>query len=188
MTRTQKIIIASVFGLTVIGWTIALLMRKRKNTDPMKNYIIGDSQTRFIDQNSTKATRLSEGGSVESLWQGGKGLSWLKTAVDKYPVSADVNGIIINIGTNGGFSASDNIEGLVQSVRAKFPNAKLLAVQGSWGWGGNSDTTEQEVAAYYDRFAKLGVKVIQPAIGRVNDPHGNLPVYAEIGKQIDNLL
>lgn len=188
MNKTTKIIIASVFGLTIIGWTIAFVLKRRKKTDKMKNYIIGDSQTRFIDQNSSKATRLSENGSVESLWQGGKGLSWLKEAVDNYPVSTDVNSIIINIGTNGGFSQADNIEGLVQSVKTKFPNAKLLAVQGSWGWGGNSDTNESEVKNYYDRFSRLGVKIIEPPIGRVSDPHGNLSVYKQIGAEIDRLL
>jgi hypothetical protein len=34
----------------------------------------------------------------------------------------------------------------------------------------------------------LGVKIIEPAIGNVNDPHGNLPIYKQIGEEIDKQL
>jgi hypothetical protein len=188
MTKTQKIIIGSVFGLVLVGYAVYFITRRRKKTDQMKNYIIGDSQTPFIDRNSTKASRVAEESGEAALWKGGMGLSWLKGAVEKYPVSSDVNSIIINIGTNGGFSANDDVNGLVSAVKTKFPNAKLFAVQGSWGWGGNKNITTEKVAQYYDRFNTLGVKIIEPPIGSVNDPHGNLPVYAQIGQQIDNLL
>lgn len=153
-----------------------------------RNYIIGDSQTPFIDMNSDKATRLGKKGSEEVLWKGGIGLSWLKSAVRNYPISPNVNSIIINIGTNGGFNPNDDVSGLVSSIMEKFPNAKILAVQGSWGWGGNKKVTQQRVNNYYNKFRSLGVTVVNTPIGKVKDPHGNLPVYAEIGKEIDNLL
>lgn len=154
-----------------------------------KNYIIGDSQTPYIDMNSKRASTIKEKGGEDALWLGGMGLKWLKTAVSKYPVTKNVNSITINIGTNGGFNTNDDISGLVSVVREKFPGAKLLAVQGSWGWGGNKDVTEKEVKNYYDKFINLGVDVISPAIGKVDNPHnGKLPIYAEIGKALDNAI
>ena len=157
-------------------------------TKGSKNYIIGDSQTPFIDRNSIKASRISEKGGMSSLWEGGKGLSWLKSAVQSYPVSPNVNSIIINIGTNGGFNPKDDVSGLVSAIKEKFPNAKILAVQGSWGWGGNVNVTNEKVKKYYDKFRNLGVLVLSTAIGKVKDPHGNLPIYSEIGAEIDSVL
>lgn len=199
MNKIQKIVLFSIVGLVVTGIVTALIIRKKRkkpksstspsrNTDKNKNYIIGDSQTPFIDKNSEKAKRINEKGGKESLWEGGKSLSWLKTAVEDYPVSKDVNSIIINIGTNGGFNQKDDVDGLVNSVKEKFPNALLFVVKGSWGWGGNKDVTESKVKAYYDKFKDIGVEIIEPAIGSVKDPHGNLPVYASIGANIDEKL
>ena len=153
-----------------------------------KNYIIGDSQTPFFDKNSSKVSRISEQSGKSSLWEGGQNLSWLKSAVEDYPVSPDVNSITINIGTNGGFNPNDDVSGLISAIQKTFPNAKLYAVQGSWGWGYNDDVNEQQVKAYYDKFRALDVKVISPAIGSVKDPHGNLPIYATIGKELDKAI
>lgn len=190
MSGNQKILIVSAFAVVVIGFSVLLISRRKrnKNVDITKNYIIGDSQTPFFDRNSTKAKRISEQSGKSSLWQGGQNLKWLKSAVEEYPVSPDVNSIIINIGTNGGFNPNDDVNGLVSAIKQKFPNAKLYAVQGSWGWGGNKNVTEERVKTYYDKFRNLGVNVLSPAIGSVNDPHGNLPIYAEIGKEIDEAI
>ena len=190
ISKKQKILIISGFAVVVIGVSALLIARKKrnKNVDSTKNYIIGDSQTPFFDKNSTKVSRISEQSGKSSLWEGGQNLKWLKSAVEEYPVSPDVNSITINIGTNGGFSPNDDVNGLVSAIKQKFPNAKLYVVQGSWGWGGNKNITEEKVKAYYDRFSALGVKVISPAIGSVADPHGNLPIYATIGKELDKVI
>ena len=190
MTRTQKILIISAFAFIVLGLSTLLIVRSKgkKMVDKEKNYIIGDSQTPFIDKNSLKAKRISEESGKQSLWKGGQNLNWLKSAVDEYPISPDVNSIIINIGTNGGFSSNDNVKGLIDSIKMKFPNADLYAVQGSWGWGGNKNVTEEKVKSYYDNFRALGVKVFSTAIGSVSDPHGNLPIYSVIGKEIDETI
>jgi hypothetical protein len=189
-TQTKQILIGAGVGVVVVGTVIFLVSKlgKKGKVDKTKNYIIGDSQTPFIDKNSQKISRIGEEGSKANLWQGGKNLSWLKEAVDDYPITKDVNSIIINIGTNNGFSTSEDISGLVSSVKTKFPNAKLYAVKGSWGWGGNINVNEQKVNDYYNKFAGLGVEIIPTAIGSVNDPHSNLPVYAQIGKEIDSRI
>jgi len=197
MWKKYKWWIVGGIALLVIGTTTTLIVLNRrkkgkkdakKYEDKNKNIIVGDSQTRYIAQNTTKAIMLNKEGSEQALWQGGKGLSWLRDAVKKYKESPDVNAIIINIGTNGGFSKKDDVDGLFEALKKTFPNADFFVVKGSWGWGGNKDKTETMVNEYYDLFAEKGAKVLEPAIGKVKDPHGNLPVYAEIGKSIDNAL
>jgi len=198
LSKTQWWIIGSV-GVLVFGIVTILVTKGKKtnmntndtdndtdkNVDKNKNYIIGDSQSPIIDRNSKKASLINKTGSEQSLWKGSQGLSWLKSAVKNYKVSTDVNTIIINIGTNGKFNVKDDIAGLVSAIKDKFPNAKLLAVKGSWGWGGNSDITTSEVNKYYDIFKKYGVKVLDNAIGKTTNPHKNLPIYAKIGEEID---
>ena len=190
MTKLQKILIISGFSLVAVSLSILLISRRKrkKGVISTKNYIIGDSQTPFFDKNSSKVSRISEQSGKSSLWEGGQNLSWLKSAVQDYPISPDVNSITINIGTNGGFNPNDDVSGLISAVKKTFPNAKLYAVQGSWGWGYNDDVNEQQVKTYYDKFRALGVKVISPAIGSVQDPHGNLPIYATIGKELDKAI
>ena len=158
--------------------------------DKSKNYVIGDSQSPYIDWGSEKVSVIGKKGNLgaeEFLWLGGKDLKWLKGALEKYAVSPDVNSITINIGTNGGFNQNDDLAGLVELVKQKFPNAQLLAVQGSWGWGGNAKITEQQLRNYYKRFKDLGVEVIEPPIGAI-EPHGNKPVYKTIGASLDKAI
>jgi len=197
MWKKYKWWIVGGIALLVIGTTTTLIIlnkRRKGNRNPEKyqdknkNIIVGDSQTPFIAKNTTKAIILSSEGSEEALWKGGKNLSWLRDAVKKYKESPDINSVIINIGTNGGFSKKDDVNGLFEALKKTFPNADFFAVKGSWGWGGNKDKTEQMVNEYYNLFAEKGAKVIEPAIGKVQDPHGNLPIYSEIGKSIDKAL
>ena len=157
-------------------------------TNVPENIIVGDSQTPYITKQSKKVQMLGKVGGENVLWKGGMGLKWLRGAIGKFPTNKSVKNVVINIGTNGGFNQSDSIEGLVTDLRRTFPNAKLHVVQGSWGWGGNKNVTSQKVKAYYDRFATQGVNVIQPAIGVVKDPHGHLPIYKEIGSNLDKAI
>ena len=202
LSKTQWWIIGGVGALVITIVTILVIKGKKtnmntnddnnndadKNVDKTKNYIIGDSQTPIIDRNSKKATLINKTGSEKSLWKGGMGLKWLKDAVTKYPVSNDVKNVVINIGTNGGFNANEDIAGLINELKRVFAKSKFYVVKGSWGWGGNKSITEQKVNAYYDKFKNNGVTVLQTAIGSVTDPHGNLPIYKQIGKEIDNQI
>ena len=197
MNKNRKWLILGGLLVTSIALTSFIIIRKSrkksgksrsKEVDLNKNYVIGDSQTPFIDSNSMKVSRIDTSSGQNSLWKGGVNLKWLKESVNAYPVSPSVNSIVINIGTNGGFNPNDDIEGLVNAIKTKFPNAKLFVVKGSWGWGGNVNVTESKVNSYYDKFSNLGVEVIKTPIGKVNDPHSNLPVYAQIGSEIDSKL
>jgi hypothetical protein len=158
---------------------------KEEEEQKGRSIIIGDSQTPFIKKQSSEIQMLGSVGGENVLWKGGMGLKWLKNAVSNYPVTKDIKNVVINIGTNGGFNPNDDIDGLVNELKRVFPNAKLFVVKGSWGWGGNKNVTESKVKDYYDKFSVEGVKILEPAIGSVKDPHGNLPIYKEIGKNID---
>jgi len=153
-----------------------------------QNIIIGDSQSPYVDWGSQKFNLISDKGSLSALWLGGKGLTWLNSAVSNHPGSSEVKNIAICIGTNGIFNKNDNISGLVANIRNKFPNAKLFAIKGSWAWPGNKynkDVTEKQVNDYYSIFSRNGVEVIEPAIGPI-EPHGRMPIYQTIGKNLDN--
>lgn len=153
-----------------------------------KNIIIGDSQTPFVDMNTTKASRISSEPGMSSLWQGGKTVSWLIEALSQFQERPDISNVVIVIGTNGNFGKyNDNISLLFKLLREKFPNANFYAVQGSWGWGGLKNTQEEDVREYYKKFANQGATVIEPPIGKI-EPHGNKPVYKLIGAAIDSLL
>lgn len=189
ITREEWLIFTAVAALVYVI-TSANSKNKRfssQKIDKSKNYVIGDSQTPYIDWGSEKVSTINPTAGESSLWQGGKALNWLKGALEKYPVSTDVNSITINIGTNGGFNQNEDIQGLVNLVREKFPNAQLLAVQGSWGWGGNSNIKESQVRNYYKKFKDLGVEIIEPPIGAI-EPHGNKPVYKTIGANLDKAI
>lgn len=191
-------------GILIIVGGVFYFMKKNKDSKPNENeitkdetkeeeqkgrsIIIGDSQTPFIKKQSSEIQMLGSVGGENVLWKGGMGLKWLKNAVSNYPVTKDIKNVVINIGTNGGFNPNDDIDGLVNELKIVFPNAKLFVVKGSWGWGGNKNVTESKVNAYYKKFENEGVKIINPAIGSVKDPHANLPIYKEIGKSIDNAL
>lgn len=163
--------------------------REKKNLVSGKNIIIGDSQVPWLDMNTSKASRLSQSGGKASLWESGKTVSWLISALSEYPVSPEIENVVIVIGTNGGYGKymQDNIPKLFESLRRTFPNARFFAVQGSYGFGSLKDITEDDVRNYYSKFRAQGATVIEPPIGKV-EPHGNRPIYAKIGKTLDSLL
>jgi hypothetical protein len=126
-----------------------------------------------------------------SLWKGGKGVKWLKSAVSKYPISPRIQNVVINIGTNGGFNKKDDIKGLYTELKRVFPNARFLQLQGSWGWGGNRNVTEAQVKEYYKGYEKEGAIIVYPAKGYVatdREAHTNRPVLAKIGAEVDRLI
>jgi len=166
---------------------LPLKEENKSEVDSLKNIIIGDSQTPFVDNASEKVSRISTTSGMSSLWQGGKTVSWLILALEKYSTDNTVGNVVLCIGTNGGYSSKDNVEKLITLTKEKFPNSKLYVVQGSWGWGGIKDVTETKVRNYYKKYEELGVVIVEPPIGKI-EPHGNKPIYKVIGKELDSLL
>jgi hypothetical protein len=192
MTKEDWLIFTAVAALVYVITSANSKTNKRsafQKVDKSKNYVIGDSQSPHIDWGSEKVSVISSTQGESSLWQGSKNLEWLNSAVKKYPVSPDVNSIVINIGTNDGYNQNKDIAGLVNNIKEKFPNAQLLAVQGSWGWGDylKNPVSEKQVRAFYKKFKDLGVEIIEPPIGAI-EPHGNKPVYKTIGASLDKAI
>lgn len=150
------------------------------------NIVIGDSQSPYVAWGTgDKFKLLSNTQSESALWYGGKNLQWLNSAVLNHPGSKEVKNIAICIGTNGNFNQSDNISGLVDNIKKKFPNAKLFAIKGSWGWSEyNKNVKEADVNKYYEKFQKSGVTVIPTPIGPI-EPHGRKQIYKTIGNKLN---
>lgn len=160
-----------------------------KGYSSRKNIIIGDSQVPYIDRNTSKASVISNRPGKSSLWEGGKTVSWLISALKDFPKSPEIKNVIVSIGTNGGFGrfTRDDISELFYQLEDKFPNARYLIVQGSWGWGGLKNIEEEDVMRYYSKFERLGGILIEPPIGKI-EPHQNHPVYKKIGERIDSKI
>jgi uncharacterized protein YcbK (DUF882 family) len=167
-------------------------------TTAQSSIIIGDSLVNCLNNVLNKAGAnskyLSATQGESSLWKGGIGLTWLLDAVKNYPVSPSIGSVIISIGTNGGFNPSDNRQGLLTELKRVFPNAKLIFVKGTWGWGGNAKIEEPRVNSYYD-FFKQQATVINTAVGFTKaitpdeDAHScKLPSYEKIANEIKAVL
>lgn len=148
-----------------------------------KNIIIGDSQVPWIDLNTKKAVR------EPNLWKGGVAVDWLITRLKVHPVNKKVENVILVIGTNGVFGKykKDDIPGLFTLIKKDFPNAKILVVQGSWGWMKGKKVTEEFVRSYYKKYEELGGIIIEPPIGDI-EPHQNHKIYKVIGSNLDAIL
>jgi hypothetical protein len=152
-----------------------------------RNIIIGDSHgvgISFI----TKSAK-AEKGLAKSGWTLANVLAALKTkAVDN-----GVSRVFISIGTNGQFSPNDDINGFVNAIRAKFPNATIYIYGGSYGWSGSRTkaTLESRFADYYKRFKDLGVYVMKNKLGYFTtdaDAHSVKTNQAKaIAQEIDEL-
>ena len=168
-----------------------------KDPTALEYIVIGDSQTSYIADWSTKAFMVNRAEGIGSLHQTGQNLEWLTAAVGVYPVSEKVKGVIVSIGTNGAFNMNDNVQEFKAAIARVFPNAtKLIVVKGSWGWGNNKSITPKEVNKYYYMFQKVGFEATANAIGDMSvytkysyAPHNkSIPTYAKIGVEVDNLL
>ena len=161
-----------------------------------ENVLIGDSTCPWIEKN-TKAKMISAPEGEQRLQKGGIGTPVLLQYLKKYPnVENSVKNVVISIGTNDLYK-DFGTEKLVKEVKTKFPNAKLMVVQGTFGdkipclssgYCTLKKTTKETVDKYYDKFRNLGVTVIEPPIGNVKDCHGPLDVYKKIGADIDSKL
>lgn len=195
----NKIILGIISALSVF-LIVRYLNKKSKDSDlinsnefeniniiPLNSIVIGDSVSIFISNNSI-AKIISNNQSEKNLWKSGIDSTWLKKAVEKYPVSENIKNVVVSIGANGGYNPNEDILGLSNAIKKTFPNAKLYVVKGSWGWGNIKSVTESKVNKYYQKFKDLGFYVIPTPIGKTINPHTNLPVYKVIGKEINEQI
>ena len=144
------------------------------------NIVIGDSQTPYIDLNSSKVEK------VVGLWKKGIRVPELTKMINRRDVSLNVLNIFLCIGTNDLY-VDNGVEKLFNSICTTFPNAKIYVIQGSWGWGNLKRIQYKKIRNYYKKYEELGGTIIEPPIGK-GDPHHNSPIYKKIGQIIDKLL
>jgi GH24 family phage-related lysozyme (muramidase) len=154
-----------------------------------KSIAIGDSLT----PNVARSAGIT---AAPGLWKSGitiEGL--LNNHVKQYTqIDPAVKNVVICIGTNGIFKTSANtVNELVKQLRAKFPNAKLLVVKGTYGpgvaWSKPLQSVSQKtVDTYYSYFANNGVTIIPTAIGNQKDAHAYTDIYNTIGSEIRSRL
>jgi len=153
---------------------------------PVKGIIIGDSQTPSIKANSKLLQPITTEG---TLWKVGWQLKDLNDAVKRYAGDPTITHVFINIGTNGNYKTSVDINAFVNTTKTKFPNAKLYVIVGSWGWGGIKSTTLKDTENFYSKFINAGVVKLDNPIGFSSTHPGNkTPGIIAIGKEIDKIL
>jgi len=173
-------------------------------SDTPVDLLIGDSTCPYVEA-QTRAKRRPGTEGFGKLQKGGisiyscvsKDKDTLYNYVNNHPlVEPHVKNVVISIGTNDLYQENcpNDVKNLVNVINKKFPNAKLLVVQGTYGnkipcssagYCILKNTKQSTVDNYYKKFEDLGVTVIDPPIGNVENCHGHLPIYKEIGKNID---
>jgi hypothetical protein len=163
-------------------------------TPPGKSIVIGDSLSPNIAKCS-QADLIDKNAGPSSLWKGGIAIKTLLDYVKSYGKSdSTVKNVVISIGTNGIFARStDTVNKLVEELKKKFPNAKLLVVKGTYGpkatWSSAlTKVSQTTVDNYYSDFSNKGVFVVPTAIGNQKDAHNYTDIYTTIGKEIDDNL
>ena len=171
-----------------IGILFYVLQSFKKSNKPSKSIVIGNSVSIWVSKNNSVAKVLSPEESEKTLWKTGINVSWLKTAVSKYPTSNDIGNVVVSIGANSGYNKDEDIKGLMDVLKKTFPKADFFIVKGSWGWGNIKSVSEARINEYYALFTEEGAKVIKTGVGKTDNPHTNLPVYKIIGKEIESAI
>lgn len=164
-----------------------------------KSIVIGDSLVPYVAkgagiQEGPKAKDINNSGK-NGLWFGGISIiSLLNFAKDYKNIDSSVKNVVISIGTNGIFTRSTKtIKSLMDRLKVLFPNAKILVVKGAYGsklvaYPALQKVSQSTVDSFYSDFTDNGAVVIPTPVGNVTDPHGHLPVYKIIGKEIQQKL
>jgi lysophospholipase L1-like esterase len=156
-----------------------------------KSIVIGDSLSPNVAKCS-QADLISSTSGPSSLWKGGIAIGTLLDYVKSYgKTDSTVKNVVISIGTNGIYGRStDTVNKLMDELKKKFPNAKVLVVKGTYGpkatWSpALTKVSQTTVDNYYSDFSNKGAFVVPTAIGNQKDAHAYTDIYTTIGKEID---
>lgn len=179
------------------------LLIEREKTNPYLS--IGDSQTHMLSLNTKdkfKTLKSNTSGSTPGdpkfLHKGGWNSSQLISALNsissyQYP---NMKVIAILIGTNDGYNnntAKQNSKTLKDLLSKIFPNAKLVVVPGSWGWGGlknivsyeKGDDSHHSPKSYYDIYQVQGFTILSEKIGGFEPHNPGLESYKKILNELN---
>jgi hypothetical protein len=147
-----------------------------------QSFIIGDSQSFYLSQNSKFATLY------KPLAKSGIGVAELIQMLKNSPVDYEAKNIFISIGVNDDYN-DRGINTLIQNLDNVFPNSYFFVIQGSFGWGNvmNINSQSKRYIDYYNTFRKAKIFVIQQSVG-YGDPHFNKPEYRAISNFIDYII
>jgi hypothetical protein len=160
--KTKKFIFLTLGIGAFLIFKNKLFGTKTKQTEISKNIIIGDSHAIQI------GAKLNNVQIDWNLAHTGWSPNNLINALNNIPVDQNVKNVYLSIGTNSGFNLNDNITGLVNKLKAVYPNAKLYVIKGSYGWG-NFPKAAANYESYYKKFQNLGVSVLINGLGYFKD-------------------
>lgn len=163
--KNKNLIIIILVAIGILFFIKKSQSKNLNNNLNGKKLIIGDSHAVGI----AKATKGIE--YDKNLAVGGWFLANLMKALKSYPTNEEVTQIFISIGTNGQFQSADKIEELIDLINVKFPNAKIYAYRGSYGWSGTRTNDEilSRLNPYYKRFENKGVTILKNGLGYFKD-------------------
>ena len=124
------------------------------------NVVIGDSISVGVDKAYTNINGISK---PVLLNKSGETAGWLLGQLAKInnPYT-NVKNLVLSIGSNNGWSISNNDTLLAQQIKRVFPNATLYILNGNYGWGsliGNTDWPAQ-INTYINFYKGKGFNVV----------------------------
>lgn len=179
-------------GIVFIGIAIYFVTKGQNNkpTDKNENIIIGDSHGVGLGLINKPFLILDK-----SICKGGWTSADLLNALNVYPGNNNIKNVFVSIGTNGQFNVNDNLTGLINTIKKKFPSAKIYIIKGSYGWSGTRSINEtlKRYNNYYNILSKLpGVKILKNGLGYFktdSEAHDtNQQSYKLISAEIQNIV
>lgn len=143
-----------------------------------EHLLVGDSQAFYL-ANQTDEIKLAK-----RLAQPGIGVEELTQKIDNYPISENIKSVSVSIGVNDGYE-DKGVNELLELLNKKFPNAKILIIKGSYGWGNVKNIKKETISNYYHNYE--GCIVVTNDIGP-GDPHSNKKIYKIIINEILNII
>lgn len=169
---------------TILILTIlAILARINRAETPDKSIIIGDSHAILLSDRINAQ-------SPDSLSGEGWGIARLKKALIKAKIDKRVKYVFVSIGTNDGFKATESdCINLRNTISARFPQATVFIIPGSYGWGGVKNTPERIVDEFYTKFLSCGFVGINNTIGKcAKHPNATTPSLGIVAGEINQIV
>jgi len=124
------------------------------------NVVIGDSISISVDSAYTNINGIS---SPIKLNEAGRTASWLLSQLKLITTPYnDVKNLILSIGSNNGWSKTNNDELLAVEIKRVFPNATRHILNGNYGWGNltGNNNWPSKINTYINFYKGKGFNVI----------------------------